>query len=89
MRAILTDKHPDTILEIGPGWGNYTFMLAELCRELTCVDISPDVLRFLQAVAARQQVYNLGTVCANGRMLYCRRNIRRCLHTIVFTACWI
>lgn len=64
VRAILTDKHPDTILEIGPGWGNYTFMLAELCRELTCVDISPDVLRFLQAVAARQRVYNLGTVCA-------------------------
>ena len=23
VRAILTDKHPDTILEIGPGWGNY------------------------------------------------------------------
>ena len=34
VRPFLTDKHPDTILEIGPGWGNYTFMLAELCREL-------------------------------------------------------
>lgn len=46
--GILGDGYFDSILEIGPGWGNYTFDLLEHCRRMTCVDISPDVLRFIE-----------------------------------------
>lgn len=48
INEILGDTYYDSITEIGPGWGNYTFDLAEHCRQLTCVDISPDVLRFIE-----------------------------------------
>lgn len=49
VESILGERYYDSITEIGPGWGNYTFDLAEHCREMTCVDISPDVLRFIAA----------------------------------------
>lgn len=40
--------HPgDTAIEIGPGWGNYTFPLAEDTAALTCVDASESVLAYL------------------------------------------
>ncbi|MEG0385086.1 methyltransferase domain-containing protein [Solibacillus cecembensis] len=44
-------KHiPDnaTCLEIGPGWGNYTFPLREDVEKLTLVDGSESVLQYLQ-----------------------------------------
>lgn len=37
-----------TCLEIGPGWGNYTFPLHEDVKQLTLVDSSESVLRYLQ-----------------------------------------
>ncbi len=37
----------ETALEVGPGWGSYTMTLAELCREVACVDLSRDVLDFV------------------------------------------
>ncbi|RUL55575.1 MULTISPECIES: class I SAM-dependent methyltransferase [Lysinibacillus] len=37
-----------TCLEIGPGWGNYTFPLREDVKKLTLVDGSESVLRYLQ-----------------------------------------
>ncbi len=37
-----------TCLEIGPGWGNYTFPLSEEVSKLTLVDGSASVLRYLQ-----------------------------------------
>ncbi|MCP1144455.1 class I SAM-dependent methyltransferase [Lysinibacillus endophyticus] len=37
-----------TCLEIGPGWGNYTFPLREDVNQLTLVDSSESVLRYLQ-----------------------------------------
>lgn len=44
----LLKEHPaDSILEIGPGWGNYTYLLAQACAHMTCVDISPDVLAYI------------------------------------------
>ncbi|WP_400203508.1 class I SAM-dependent methyltransferase [Methanomethylophilus alvi] len=45
---ILGDSYYDSIIEIGPGWGNYSFNLAERCRNLTCVDMSPDTLRYIK-----------------------------------------
>ncbi|MGN4124716.1 class I SAM-dependent methyltransferase [Lysinibacillus sphaericus] len=38
-----------SVLEIGPGWGNYTFPLADYVRELTCVDSSASILTYLQS----------------------------------------
>lgn len=38
----------DSVLEIGPGWGNYTFPLAEHVRKLTCVDSSESILSYLE-----------------------------------------
>ncbi|MFC4601870.1 class I SAM-dependent methyltransferase [Cohnella hongkongensis] len=42
----------DDVLEIGPGWGNYTFSVAEKAAAMTCVDSSRSVLDFLQKEAA-------------------------------------
>jgi hypothetical protein len=38
----------DAVLEIGPGWGNYTFPLLKHAHQVTCVDSSESVLRYLQ-----------------------------------------
>ncbi len=46
--SILGERRYGSILEIGPGWGNYTFDLAQRCDSLTCVDISPDVLKYIR-----------------------------------------
>lgn len=53
-RAVMAYLNPifkeygiQSALEFGPGWGNYTLDLAEICEELTCVDISQSVLDFV------------------------------------------
>lgn len=38
----------DTVLEIGPGWGNYTFPLEQYAASVTCVDSSKSVLAYLK-----------------------------------------
>ncbi|MCQ2078853.1 MAG: class I SAM-dependent methyltransferase [archaeon] len=52
VKEILGDNYYSSITEVGPGWGNYTFNLAECCKSLTCVDISPDVLRYIRQTGA-------------------------------------
>ncbi|MDC7951243.1 class I SAM-dependent methyltransferase [Methanomassiliicoccaceae archaeon COG_1] len=52
--SILGERRYGSILEIGPGWGNYTFDLAEHCDALTCVDISPDVLKYIRTEGKAQ-----------------------------------
>lgn len=52
-----------SVLEIGPGWGNYTFSLCRSFDETACVDISPDNLRFLKEEAKRQGL-RLQTYCS-------------------------
>ncbi|MFJ8235660.1 rRNA adenine N-6-methyltransferase family protein [Ureibacillus sp. NPDC094379] len=37
----------DEVLEIGPGWGNYTFPLQAIAKKVTCVDSSEAVLDYL------------------------------------------
>jgi len=41
-------EQTDTVLEIGPGWGNYTFPLANHVEKLTCVDSSASMIHYLQ-----------------------------------------
>lgn len=38
----------DEVLEIGPGWGNYTFPLQAIAKKVTCVDSSEAVLDYLK-----------------------------------------
>lgn len=63
VKDILGTERYHSITEIGPGWGNYTFDLAEMCDELVCVDISPDVLCFVKN-RAKEESLNIKTVCS-------------------------
>ena len=49
LTAQLGDLPISSVLEIGPGWGNYTFPLVRSFPYVTAVDISPDNLRYLSA----------------------------------------
>lgn len=44
----------DHVLEIGPGWGNYTFPIADFARRVTCVESSASVLDFLKRVSKKE-----------------------------------
>lgn len=54
----------DTVLEIGPGWGNYTFAAAHAAKRLDCVDSSRSVLDYLHREAGHQGLSNIGFVHA-------------------------
>lgn len=56
---ILKDFKIETTLEIGPGWGNYTFDLAGLSREMTCLDLSSDNLEYIKTVADLKNIKNI------------------------------
>lgn len=59
LRPLLCAHGVETALELGPGWGSYTITLAELCREVACVDISRDVLDFVLRAGAERGLTNL------------------------------
>ena len=60
--AVMRPYAPRTLLEIGPGWGNYTLDFAERMDKVTCVDISGDVLDFIQDAGRRAGLENIRTV---------------------------
>ncbi len=49
----------DEVLEIGPGWGNYTFPIAEKAKNLTCVDLSKDILNYIDIQAQQRGMDNI------------------------------
>ncbi|TWI59007.1 class I SAM-dependent methyltransferase [Halalkalibacter nanhaiisediminis] len=49
----------DHVLEIGPGWGNYTFPLAERTKQLTVVDSSLAVLEYLKDATKTRKLDNV------------------------------
>lgn len=49
----------DHVLEIGPGWGNYTFAIADKVRKLTCIDSSKSIVQFLESQAVIKGVDNM------------------------------
>lgn len=53
----------DHVLEIGPGWGNYTFDIADYVQKLTCVDSSRSIVEFLESQAAAKGVRNMELIC--------------------------
>ncbi|CAH0156356.1 Ribosomal RNA small subunit methyltransferase A [Peribacillus sp. Bi96] len=48
MALLKTDDH---VLEIGPGWGNYTFDIAKEVKKITCMDSSKSIISFLKSQA--------------------------------------
>lgn len=54
----------DEVLEIGPGWGNYTFSAASKAKSLTCVDSSASVLDYLAKEAQAKGLSNMSFVHA-------------------------
>ena len=61
----------NTILEIGPGWGNFTMELADCCDALTCVDISEDVLQYIERAAKELGKKNIFSVCSKWEDMTC------------------
>lgn len=49
----------DEVLEIGPGWGNYSFPIAEKVKNLTCVDLSKDILNYIDIQAKQRGIDNI------------------------------
>ncbi|MCI7814754.1 MAG: class I SAM-dependent methyltransferase [Lachnospiraceae bacterium] len=95
MEKLISQYHPDTILEIGPGWGNYTFMLAQLCKEMYCTDISGDVLAYIKRIGEErgQTIHTIETkwenyegsprdITVGFNCFYRMREIERCLKKI-------
>ncbi|MEK4029867.1 class I SAM-dependent methyltransferase [Pseudobacillus sp. FSL P4-0506] len=52
----------DHVLEIGPGWGNYTFCVSEHVKQLTCVDISQSIIDFLKHKTEKMQLNNISFI---------------------------
>lgn len=52
-----------SVLEIGPGWGNYTFRLARAFPQVTCLDLSPDNLEGLRQ-GCQSRGLSIETICA-------------------------
>lgn len=49
----------DSVLEIGPGWGNYTFETARVVSDYSCLDSSSSVLRYLRESAKLMDLHNM------------------------------
>jgi protein-L-isoaspartate O-methyltransferase len=52
-------NNDDHVLEIGPGWGNYTFAIADNVQTLTCIDSSKSIVQFLESQAVTKNVHNM------------------------------
>ena len=59
---LIRDMRPESILEIGPGWGNYTMDLASICEEMSCLDLSPDVLDYIKLWAKKLNKPEIRTI---------------------------
>ena len=64
VKNLLKSRQVHTIMEIGPGWGNFTMELADCCDTLTCVDISEDVLRYIDRAAQELGKKNIFSICS-------------------------
>lgn len=74
VKELISPYQISTILEIGPGWGNFTMELADCCDMLTCVDISEDVLQYIEQTAKELGKKNIFTICSKWEDMTCDRN---------------
>ena len=59
LKLILAGYNLKNGLELGPGWGNYTYFLADNLEELEIVDISSDSLEFIKSRAEEKSIENI------------------------------
>ena len=71
VKQLLSPYSVNTIMEIGPGWGNFTMELADYCDTLTCVDISEDVLQYIGKTAESLGKKNIFTICSKWENMDC------------------
>lgn len=50
-----------SVLEIGPGTGNYTVPVAQRCSEMVAIDSSPEMLQYLRKRLLQEGVLNVET----------------------------
>jgi protein-L-isoaspartate O-methyltransferase len=83
--ALQTLIHPeDSVLEIGPGWGNYTFSTAEHVNQLTCVDSSESVITYLKEKTTKVQLNNITFIHDKWENL----NIKQCYDAVFGINCF-
>lgn len=54
-------KPGHSVLEVGPGTGNYTVPVAQRCSEMVAVDSSPEMLQYLRKRLLREGMSNVET----------------------------
>lgn len=74
----------DRVLEIGPGWGNYTFCVAENVKHLTCVDSSQSVIAFLREETEKHQLNNVSLLHGKWEHLY----MKHCYEVVFGINCY-
>ena len=52
-------KPSDSVLEVGPGTGNYTVPVARRCARLVAADSSPEMLCYLDGLVVRERLTNV------------------------------
>lgn len=57
--AVMEPDH--SVLELGPGTGNYTVPVARRCAEMMAIDSSPEMLRYLRGRLFREGLANVET----------------------------
>jgi SAM-dependent methyltransferase len=61
--ALLRENNIQSVLELGPGWGNYTIPIARACPQVSCVDISPDVLDYINRTLDKEGLPGADSYC--------------------------
>lgn len=64
LKTLISCHKISSVMELGPGWGNYTLFLAEQGVQLTCVDISPDNLDYLSGNLVGHLKTTANMICA-------------------------
>jgi SAM-dependent methyltransferase len=59
LNTVLEPGH--SVLEVGPGTGNYTVPVAQRCSEMVAVDSSPEMLQYLRKRLLQEGMLNIET----------------------------
>lgn len=59
LKEIIIENNIKNCLELGPGWGNYSFRLAETVEELSLVDISDSCINYLKQKSVKENIDNI------------------------------
>lgn len=60
---VVDKKHK--VLELGAGTGRFTLELASLAKEVTAIDVSPNMLDLLNKKAKTRGITNIRTICSD------------------------